>query len=110
MGAFLSKLTSSSVIAITLAPFGIFFRKESSMKFMRNVNHEKIHWKQQMEMFIIFFYIWYGIEYFIRLFGTGNAYRAISFEQEAYDNEQCARYLLKRKPYAWLKYIFKACK
>ena len=110
MGGFLSKLLPSGVIGITLAPFGIFFRRESYMKYANHTNHEKIHWKQQMEMLIIFFYIWYGIEYVIRLFGTGNAYRAISFEQEAYDNDDKYRYLLQRKAYAWTKYIFKSCK
>ena len=75
----------------------------------RIINHEKIHWKQQMEMLIIFFYFWYLIEWFIRLFINGKAaYRSLSFEREAYDNDDNLEYLKTRKPYSWLKYMKKA--
>lgn len=55
------------------------------------------------EMLYIFFYLWYLIEWLIRLFGKGNAYRKISFEKEAYNNENDETYLTKRKHYNWLK-------
>jgi hypothetical protein len=49
MGGFLQFLTGSGVAAITLMPFGIFM-KEKYLTNVRMINHEKIHWAQQMEM------------------------------------------------------------
>lgn len=77
------------------------------------INHESIHSKQIFEMLVIFFYIWYIIEWFIKLFkygdsdedGRGDAYHNISFEREAYDNEKDLEYLNKRKPYSWWYYL-----
>ena len=45
------------------------------------------HTAQMKEMLYIFFYLWYVVEWIIRLFMKGNAYRNISFEREAYSNE-----------------------
>jgi len=69
------------------------------------INHESIHIKQQMELLVIPFYVWYIIEWFIRLFFKGNAYRNISFEKEAYENESNLEYLKTRKWYSFLKYL-----
>lgn len=77
------------------------------------INHESIHSKQIFEMLVIFFYIWYIIEWFIKLFkygdsdedGRGDAYHNISFEREAYDNEKDLEYLNKRKLYSWWYYL-----
>ncbi len=57
------------------------------------------------EMLYVFFYLWYLIEWLIRLFGKGNAYRNISFEKEAYLHDHNRNYLNERKPYDWLKYL-----
>jgi hypothetical protein len=38
------------------------------------------------EMLYIPFYLWYGVEWLIKLLCKGNAYRNLSFEREAYDN------------------------
>jgi len=75
-------------------------------KAKETINHESIHIKQQQELLILPFYIWYFIEWVIRLFSKGNAYRNISFEQEAYDNEANPEYLKTRESFAWMKYIF----
>lgn len=59
-------------------------------------------------MLFIFFYLWYGIEYIIiRLFHAkqNDAYRDVSFEEEAHNNDDNQNYLLVRKHYAWWKYI-----
>lgn len=72
--------------AITLWPW-IFCRK--ALKDV-DVNHEMIHVRQQGEMLIILFFIWYVIEWVIRLainWNFNKAYRNISFEQEAYNHE-----------------------
>lgn len=71
------------------------------------LNHEAIHTAQMKEMGYIFFYIWYFIEWLIRLIVSENAYYDISFEQEAYVNENDEEYLNKRKPYSWFKYYGK---
>src|SRR5690606_2357074 len=74
------------------------------------MNHERIHLRQQIEMLILPFYLFYVIEYIGRLVQYRNkdkAYRNISFEREAYTNEQDLEYLKKRKLYAWMRYIRK---
>lgn len=102
MGWFLSMFP---IAAITLAPFGVYVL-EDYMDDEVMINHESIHWKQQMEMLIIFFYFWYLIEWFVRLFtNTKNAYYAISFEHESNANGDNPKYLETRKHYSWLKYM-----
>lgn len=72
------------------------------------LNHEKIHLRQQLEMLILPFFIWYILEFFIRCIQYKNkdlAYRNISFEREAYTNETDLNYLKKRSFFQFLKYI-----
>ena len=73
-------------------------------------NHEMIHFKQQLEMLVIPFFLWYGVEFILKVFsnkGFTKAYKSLSFEREAFGNEDDLEYLNNRKPYTWLKYIFK---
>lgn len=65
------------------------------------INHERIHLKQQLELLIIPFYIWY----LIAMFRKG--YYGISFEREAHLNDTDLSYLKKRKAYAFIKYFKK---
>lgn len=93
-------------IAITLFPFIFARSKISNLVY----NHECIHAEQQKELFIIFFFVLYIIEYLIKLIITFNhtkAYKSISFEQEAYKFEKDNLYINKRKHYCWINYIFK---
>ena len=79
-------------------------------KAARIINHESIHIKQQEEMLIIPFYLWYIIEWAIKVpiyFSFQKAYHNISFEREAYDNDDNLSYLSDRKHYAWIKRILK---
>ncbi len=72
------------------------------------LTHEKIHLKQQLEMFILPFYLWYLIEFIFRLVQYGNfekAYRNISFEREAYYFESHQEYLSSRTRYAWTGFL-----
>ena len=69
------------------------------------MNHERIHSAQQREMLFIFFYLFYVAEWLVRLPMRGNAYRNISFEREAYDNQRDLDYLQHRRHYAWRKYL-----
>jgi hypothetical protein len=92
-------------IAINL--FGVIFcRNEYNPISSRTLNHESIHTKQMKELLYIFFYLIYGLEWFIKLFLYGkNSYRNISFEREAYSHELNDSYPIKRKPFAWAKLI-----
>ena len=95
-----SRLLSKGVNGMTIAPF-IIVRNERIKNNKRIINHEKIHIKQQIEMLWLPFFIWYGIEYLFK------GYRNISFEREAYDNDDDLNYILSRKYYAWFKRIKK---
>jgi hypothetical protein len=72
------------------------------------LHHEKIHLKQQIELGILFFFLLYIVEFCINWFKLRDkqqAYHAISFEQEAYENETDLAYLKNRKGYAFVKYL-----
>lgn len=100
-------LKSTKITGITLFPF-IFLRNKKCKQNKTLLNHEKIHLRQQIELLIIIFYIWYILEYLFWLIKLKNkylAYRKISFEQEAYNNETNLSYLNKRKLWAFCKYL-----
>ena len=84
--------------------FGIIFvRKEHKGKLnSKTLNHELIHTAQMKELLYVFFYLWYVIEWIVRLFLPGNAYRQIIFEREAYQNEGNPDYLSGRKFFSFL--------
>jgi len=72
------------------------------------LNHERIHLRQQIELLVVFFYIWYALEFIIRyayLKDGMMAYRNISFEREAYRRETNLKYLKKRSLWAFLQYL-----
>lgn len=92
--------------AITLFPF-IFLKRSNDKTNQRLVNHERIHLRQQLELFIIPFYVLYLVEYLlgrIRGFGHRRAYYAISFEQEAFGHEYHLDYLARRPVFAFVQY------
>lgn len=96
-----------SFYAINL--FGVLFAKGECNKC--TINHELIHTAQINEIGYLPFYIIYVIEWLVRMIqfrGYGNGYRNISFEREAYHNDDNLNYLKTRKHYAFLKYIRKA--
>jgi hypothetical protein len=111
--------------------FGFIFMREEYMDYLTDgrkkpstrkmVNHENIH-KEQIKDFglpffwcpplqILFggiiFYLIYILEWFIRLFinGPKNAYRNISFEQEAYNHELDFKYIQEERKHfnQWCK-------
>lgn len=88
--------------------FGYVFVKEGTVLEAKTINHEQIHTEQGRELLWIFFYLWYGIEWIVRLIQYKNskqAYYNISFEREAYANAENLNYLRGRKRYAFVKYI-----
>lgn len=115
----------------TINLFGILFTHDDYIDPVE-YNHEDIHSRQWLEcttvaMFIIAFlelifninfwwvlitplvyYILYGLEYLIiRCFHKkqNDAYHDVSFEEEAYANENDLAYSQYRKPFAWIKYV-----
>ena len=92
-----------SVYAITLFPF-IFIKDDGDEETLR---HESIHIAQQYELFVVFFYLIYILDWLYGLFkykSFKKAYYQIRFEQEAHMNHSCVSYMKYRKPYSWLKY------
>ena len=92
--------------ALTLWPF-IFVRKGARMD-AATLRHEEIHGEQQKEMLVVGFYLWYAVEWIVRVLvclECHMAYRMVSFEQEAYWNEGDERYFEKRRHYAWIRYL-----
>ena len=52
-------------VGVTLWPF-IVLKEDSLKEDHALVNHERIHLRQQLELFIIPFYIWYLLEWCVR--------------------------------------------
>ncbi len=93
------------VAGMALFPFILFKHKDFSVS-PSLLNHEHIHLQQQLELLIFPFYVWYTMEYFFfRMKGKNHneAYRSISFEKEAYLNENDMNYLKNRKRWAYLR-------
>ena len=89
--------------------FGVLFTRRDRFISSVEINHEQIHTEQMKEMLYIFFYLWYLIEWLIRLIilrDSHKVYRAISFEREAYDNQENLTYLEFMKRYSLLSYLF----
>ncbi|MCM1517470.1 MAG: hypothetical protein NC117_02365 [Pseudoflavonifractor sp.] len=67
------------------------------------INHERIHTAQQRELLFVMFYVIYGLEWLLRLVQCRHwyrAYRAISFEREAYREAGDLSYLARRPRFA----------
>jgi hypothetical protein len=92
---------------VSLFPF-VLVKYRSDTKNHVFLNHEKIHLRQQLELLIIPFFVWYALEYCFRWIQYKNAdlaYRNISFEREAYSNESNPEYLKTRTFFRFLKYL-----
>lgn len=87
--------------------FGLIFaRKEYDPLAKRTLNHEAIHTAQMRELLYIGFYLWYVVEWLVKLFIYGKeAYRNVSFEREAYQYAGYEGCLSIRKRYRWIQLI-----
>ena len=95
---FVVHVASLRVDGMALFPFILVRQPNPSPTLL---NHERIHLRQQLELGILPFYICYGLEYLIRRFQYRDhytAYRNISFEREAFANDQNLNYL-KNRPF-----------
>lgn len=94
---FFEAILGQGIRALAFWPFIIMPR--STVVDPELINHEKIHLRQQIEMLVIPFYIWYLIEFYAK------GYMNISFEKEAYSNEKDLHYLKKRRIFAFWRYL-----
>ena len=94
-----------SFLAVNL--FGVIFTKRDLSDWQ--IHHEAIHTQQMKELLYIPYYILYVLEFLIRLplnkFGWKKAYRAISFEAEAYTYQHWKDYLRIRQRFTWVKFL-----
>jgi hypothetical protein len=99
------KISRLNVTGLAIFPF-IFTKHKVRSKTL--INHELIHHRQQLELFILPFYIFYLLDYLIGLIKYKNSYKAymnICFEKEAYANDQNLNYLKNRPLWSFLKYL-----
>ncbi|WP_158974385.1 hypothetical protein [Cellulophaga sp. L1A9] len=94
-------------VGLTLWPFIIV--KDATLKNDTVlINHEKIHLKQQLELLVVFFYVFYLVEWCVRCIcyvDSYKAYKNISFEREAYANERNLNYPSARSAFSFIKYL-----
>ena len=91
----------------TFFPF-VFLSEEKDKSNDSLLNHERIHIRQQLELLVIPFFLWYGIEFLVRMIQYKNrreAYYNISFERESYVNEKDLDYLKQRSFWGFMKYV-----
>lgn len=100
-------LTPKGFRGITIYPF-VFLSNKQDKDNLVFITHERIHLQQQLELLILPFYVWYVLEFLIRLVQYKNrreAYYNICFEREAYRYENDFLYLKKRKNWSFLKFL-----
>jgi len=104
-------LGSDGVLGLALFPFIIIRRDIPAGEYRdRIIRHEKIHLRQQVELLILPFYIWYLVEYCAGRLRRKSHYHAvidISFEKEADANMDDMNYLHTRKLFAFFRYVSK---
>ena len=94
-------------VGITIFPF-MFLKHADLKKNTFFLNHERIHLRQQRELLVLPFFVWYGVEFLVRYVKCRKwhvAYRNISFEREAYSQEKNLDYLKSMSFWSFLKYL-----
>ena len=98
-------LSFGNASAMALFPFILLSEANPSETLL---NHEKIHLRQQIELGILPFYIFYLVEFLLKFLKYRNrkdTYMALSFEREAYTHDGDLSYLKTRKWYGFIHYI-----
>lgn len=88
--------------------FGILFVRGDARIDDVTVNHERIHTAQIKELWYVLFYLWYLIDWLVKLVVYRNfrdAYVNVVFEREAYANDEDEDYLKTRKRFAFIRYL-----
>ena len=89
--------------ALSFFPF-IILKSKDQKDNKKLIRHEKIHWRQQIELFFIGFYVLYPIFYLLKRISKmphHEAYLNIPFEKEAYAYQDN----LKTSWYGWIQFI-----
>lgn len=97
---------SGNYLAVAL--FFVILVKKGKRLTAIEENHERIHFRQQRELLWLPFLVWYFLEFVVRYIQLGNwdkAYRRISFEREAFANDENLEYRAGRRLWAWWKYL-----
>ena len=103
-------ITLYPYIIIRDNPRRLWSNSKQIHKDIKLINHESIHIKQQEELLVLPFYILYGVEWLVKFAiyrDAKKAYKNISFEREAYDNESVINYLEERVRYNWFNRIIR---
>lgn len=125
-----NKIPFKGFIAMCFYPFILVRYDKKALFDDATTRHELIHANQQQEMFAVgtviaavlflfgcgwwslaalpLFFYWYVVEWLMRWAYYRNrdtAYKNISFEREAYNNQANMDYLRTRKHYAFLKLL-----
>ncbi|QNL47712.1 hypothetical protein H8S90_12835 [Olivibacter sp. SDN3] len=101
-----SKIQAMALWPVVLANKSIKNKQLSD----RILLHEKIHHRQQIEMLVLPFYIWYVMEWLFKWAiykKRHQAYKALSFEREAYSNDSQPNYLETRKTWNFIRFLCK---
>ena len=77
----------------------LFARKSYKPLKATSIRHERIHTKQMINLLFVGFYVWYVLEWALKGFN----YDAISFERQAYANQDDENF--KYKFFSFIKYI-----
>ena len=88
--------------------FGVLFVRNDADIDEVMLNHEEIHTAQMKELWYVFFYLWYIVDWLIKLVVYRNfrdAYVNVVFEREAYANDEDEDYLKTRKRFAFIRYL-----
>lgn len=105
----ISFLFSKHIAGIAIWPF-IIVKNNTLKNDVVFINHERIHLKQQLELLILPFYLWYVLEFLVRWLQYRNfylGYKNIGFEKEAYSNETNLNYLKHRKHWGFWRCLKK---
>lgn len=100
-------LFHKNYVGLSLWPF-IIVKHRELRKDRVLLNHERIHLRQQREMLILPFYLWYFVEWALRTLWYRDsymAYRNIGFEREAYAHEGDLDYPARRKAFGFIAYL-----
>jgi len=91
---------------MTVFPF-VVIRDDTEKENLVVMNHERIHIRQQIELLVLPFYVWYFLDFlvqWIRYRDQKKAYRNVIFEREAYANEKDLNYLKSRSFWKFLRF------
>lgn len=94
-------------VGLSLWPF-IFLKNDALKEDTVLINHERIHLRQQQELLILPFYVFYILEWILKsilYWDRYKGYQNVSFEREAYHNEKNLDYLNERRLFSFVNYL-----